>query len=133
MSLPLPLSDEPCAEPEIALRPVPKAASQARAFIRRRLTELGFRELVDDGVLVAVELVTNAVREAPDGPVRLSLRLSAGRPVIEVRDCSPVLPVVKDADFVSETGRGLHIVDALSAELGWRRIGRGKMVWAVLR
>jgi anti-sigma regulatory factor (Ser/Thr protein kinase) len=128
----LPLSDEPCPEPEIALCPVPKAASQARAFIRHRLTELGFSKLVDDGVLIAVELVTNAVREAPDGPVMLSLRLSAGRPVIEVRDCSPVLPVIRDADFVSETGRGLHIVGALAAELGWRRVGRGKVVWAAL-
>jgi anti-sigma regulatory factor (Ser/Thr protein kinase) len=128
----LPLSDEPCSEPEIALCPVPKAASQARAFIRHRLTELGFPKLVDDGVLIAVELVTNAVREAPDGPVMLSLRLSAGRPVIEVRDCSPVLPVIRDADFVSETGRGLHIVGALAAELGWRRVGRGKVVWAAL-
>ena len=133
MSLPLPLSDEPCPEPEIALCPVPKAASQARVFLRHRLTELGFPELVDDGALIAVELVTNAVREAPDGPVRLSLRLSDGRPVVEVRDCSPALPVLKDADFVSETGRGLHIVGALATELGWHRVGHGKVVWAVLR
>jgi anti-sigma regulatory factor (Ser/Thr protein kinase) len=129
----LPLSDEPCPEPEIELCPVPRAASQARAFIRRRLIEFGFPKLVDDGALIAVELVTNAVREAPNGPVLLSLRLSAGRPVIEVRDRSPALPVIQDADFVSENGRGLHIVDALAAELGWRRVGRGKVVWAVLR
>lgn len=133
MSLPVPTSDEPCPEPQIELCPVPKAASQARAFIRRRLTELGFAKLVDDGTLIAVELVTNAVRDAPGGPVLLSLRLSAGRPVIEVGDCSPVLPVFRDADFVSETGRGLHIVGALAAELGWHRTGRGKVVWAVLR
>jgi anti-sigma regulatory factor (Ser/Thr protein kinase) len=133
MSLPVPFSDEPYAEPEISLCPCPKSASQARAFIRRRLIEFGFPKLVDDGALIAVELVTNAVREAPDEPVLLSLRLSAGRPVIEVRDCSPVLPVVKDADFVSETGRGLHIVSALAAELGWHRAGRGKVVWAALR
>jgi anti-sigma regulatory factor (Ser/Thr protein kinase) len=133
MSLPLPLADEPCPEPEIELCPIPKAASQARAFVRHRLTELGFSKLVDDGALIAAELVTNAVREAPNGPVLLSLRLSAGRPVIEVRDRSPVLPVIQDADFVSESGRGLHIVGALAAELGWRRIGRGKVVWAVLR
>lgn len=129
----LPLFDEPCAEPELSLCPVPKSASAARAYIRRRLTELGLAKLVDDGMLIAVELVTNAAREAPHGPIVLSLRLSAGRPTIEVRDCSPVLPVVKDADFVAETGRGLHIVGALAAELGWRRIGRGKVVWAILR
>ncbi|HZB31786.1 MAG TPA: ATP-binding protein [Streptosporangiaceae bacterium] len=129
----LPLTDEPCPEPEIELCPVPQAASQARAFVRHQLTEFGFPELVDDGALIAVELVTNAVREAPNGTVLLSLRLSAGRPVIEVRDRSPVLPVIKDADCVAESGRGLRIVGALAAELGWRRAGRGKVVWAVLR
>jgi anti-sigma regulatory factor (Ser/Thr protein kinase) len=129
----LPLIDEPCQEPEIELCPVPQAASRARAFARHRLTELGLPKLVDDGALVAVELVTNAVREAPNGPVLLSLRVSAGRLVIEVYDRSPVLPVIKDADFVAESGRGLHIVGALAAELGWHRVGSGKVVWAVLR
>jgi anti-sigma regulatory factor (Ser/Thr protein kinase) len=129
----LPLTDEPCPELEIELCPIPKAARQAREFVRRGLAELGFPRLVDDGTLIAVELVTNAVREAPNGPVRLSLWLSAGRPIIEVHDRSPVLPVVQDADFVSESGRGLHIVGALAAELGWRRVGRGKVVWARLR
>jgi anti-sigma regulatory factor (Ser/Thr protein kinase) len=133
MSLSLPLPDDPCPEPVIELSPVPKAAGQARAFVRRQLIVLGFPTLVDDGVLIAVEIVTNAVREAPAGPVLLSLRLSGGRPVIEVRDCSPVLPVIRDADFVSETGRGLHIVSALAADFGWRRSGGGKVVWAVLR
>ncbi len=131
MSMPLP--DDPCQELEIELRPVPQAPGRARAFVRHHLTELGFPELVDDGVLIAVEIVTNAAREAPDGPILLSLRLSTGRPVIEVRDCSPVLPVIMPADFVSETGRGLHIVGALAARVGWHRVGRGKVVWAALR
>jgi anti-sigma regulatory factor (Ser/Thr protein kinase) len=130
MSLPLP--DDSCQGPEIELPPVPQAPGRARAFVRRHLTELGFPKLVDDAMLIAVEIVTNAVREAPAGPVSLSLRLTAAGPVIEVRDCSPVLPEFKEPDFVSETGRGLHIVGELAAELGWHRIGRGKVVWAVL-
>jgi anti-sigma regulatory factor (Ser/Thr protein kinase) len=131
MSLPLP--DGPCPEPEIELPPVPQAPGRARAFVRRHLTELGFPKLVDDAVVIAVEMVTNAVREAPDGPVSLSLRLVEGRPVIEVRDCSPMLPILREPDFVSENGRGLHIMSALAAELGWHRSGGGKVVWAVLR
>ncbi|HEU5155444.1 MAG TPA: ATP-binding protein [Streptosporangiaceae bacterium] len=129
----LPLSDEPCQERRIELPPAPKAPRQARAFVRRHLPEFGCPELVDDGTLIAVELVTNAIREAPDGPVVLALRLSAGRPVIEVRDGCPALPVIREADFVSENGRGLHIVRELAAEFGWRRAGRGKVVWAALR
>jgi anti-sigma regulatory factor (Ser/Thr protein kinase) len=131
MSVPMP--DDSCGEAAIELRPAPRAPGVARAFVRHRMEELGFPELVDDAALIAVEMVTNAVREAPGGPIRLSLRLSAGRPVIEVRDCSPVFPVFQPPDFVSETGRGLHIVDALAAEIGWHRCGRGKIVWAALR
>jgi anti-sigma regulatory factor (Ser/Thr protein kinase) len=131
MSVPLP--DDSCHVLEIELSPVPQAPGQARAFVRRQLLELGLPKLVDDGTLIAVEMVTNAIREAPGGPVVLSLRLSAKGPVIEVRDCSPVLPVLKEADFVAESGRGLHIVSALAKELGWHRLGRGKVVWATLR
>jgi anti-sigma regulatory factor (Ser/Thr protein kinase) len=135
MSLPLP--DEPpddrCREWEIELPPVPQASRCAREFVRLQLTRFGCPELVDDGALIAVELVTNAVREAPDGPIFLTLRLSAGEGVIEVRDCSPVPPVTKEPDFAAENGRGLHIVGALAVRTGWHRAGRGKTVWAVLR
>jgi anti-sigma regulatory factor (Ser/Thr protein kinase) len=127
------MPDDSCQAAGLQLCPVPQAPRQARAFVRRRLTELGFPKLVEDGALIAVEIVTNAVREAPGGPILLSLRLAGGRPVIEVWDCSPVFPVFQPADFVSETGRGLHIVSALTKEFGWNRAGRGKVVWAVLR
>jgi anti-sigma regulatory factor (Ser/Thr protein kinase) len=131
MSVPMP--GDACQEAVLELCPVPQASGQARAFVRRRLTEFGFARLVDDGMLIAVELVTNAAREAPGGPIWLTLRLSDGRPIIEVQDCSPVFPVIMPADFVSESGRGLHIVSALAEQLGWQRIGRGKVVWAILR
>jgi anti-sigma regulatory factor (Ser/Thr protein kinase) len=96
------------------------------------LVKLGFPKLVDDGALVAAELVTNAVTHAPYGPITLSLRPARGRPLIEVRDCSAVLPVLKPADYVAESGRGLHIVEALSLEYGWERTRSGKTVWAIL-
>jgi anti-sigma regulatory factor (Ser/Thr protein kinase) len=78
------------------------------------------------------KLVTNAVTHAPYGPITLSLRPARGRPLIEVRDCSAVLPVLKPADYVAESGRGLHIVEALSLEYGWERTRSGKTVWAIL-
>jgi anti-sigma regulatory factor (Ser/Thr protein kinase) len=131
MSVPQP--DDSCAEAAIELRPEPRAPGAARAFVRHRLAELGFPALVEDAALIAVEMVTNAVREAPGGPILLSLRLSAGRPVIEVRDCSPVFPVLQPPDFVAETGRGMHIIDALAEQVGWYRSGHGKVVWAALR
>lgn len=131
MSMPRP--DDSGQEMELQLWPVPQAPRQARAFVRRQLIEFGFPALVEDGALIAVEMVTNAAREAPGCPLVLSLWVTAGRPVIEVWDSSPVFPVFQPADFVSETGRGLHIVSALTKEFGWHRAGRGKVVWAVLR
>ncbi|HEX6468660.1 MAG TPA: ATP-binding protein [Streptosporangiaceae bacterium] len=127
------MPDESCGEAAIDLCPEPRSPAAARAFVRHWMDELGFPWLVEDAALIAVEMVTNAVRDAPGGPIRLSLRLSAGRPVIEVRDCSPVLPVRQPPDVVAETGRGLHIMDALAEEIGWHRCGQGKVVWAALR
>jgi hypothetical protein len=45
---------------------------------------------------------------------------------------SPDPPVKRDPGGDTEHGRGLHIVDALSASWGWRTEERGKAVYAIL-
>jgi anti-sigma regulatory factor (Ser/Thr protein kinase) len=109
-----------------------RAPAEAREFIRRHLPGLGFPRLVDNATLVAVELVTNSVRYAPEGPIWLSLRLASGRPLVEVQDCSTRLPVFRDPDYAAESGRGLHVVDALCAILDWAPVHGGKVTWALL-
>jgi anti-sigma regulatory factor (Ser/Thr protein kinase) len=120
--------DGPGSEREIKLDPDPAAVRKARDFVRAGLRDLGFSGSVDDGVLIASELVTNAFRSAPDTPCIVSVRNGAGRPVIEVYDCSPELPEPCEPDFVSEHGRGLHVVDALCVEWTCVRSGTGKVV-----
>jgi hypothetical protein len=51
---------------------------------------------------------------------------------IIVSDSSPDGPVLRDIPPGSEQGRGLRIVEALSAYWGWRQEGSGKAVFAVL-
>jgi anti-sigma regulatory factor (Ser/Thr protein kinase) len=119
---------------EIKLDPVPEAAREARRFVRRHLPELGFQPAVEDAALIAVELVTNAIRYAGSyGPIWLSLRLASGRALLEVQDCSPELPVIREPDFVAESGRGLHVVAALAAAVDWLPVDGGKIVWSILK
>ena len=51
---------------------------------------------------------------------------------VAVSDSSPHGPIRRDTPAGSEQGRGLQIVEALSAHWGWRREGGGKAVFAVL-
>jgi anti-sigma regulatory factor (Ser/Thr protein kinase) len=128
------LLPERSTDREIKLDPTDRAPAEARGFVRHHLADLGFPKLVDDGVLVAAELVTNAFRHAGTyGPIWLSLRLAGGRPLIEVRDRSPELPVFREPDFAAESGRGLHVVAALSAAFDWALADGGKITWALLR
>jgi hypothetical protein len=45
---------------EIKLDPEPASVRKAREFVATQLTELGFPRSVEDGILIASELVTNA-------------------------------------------------------------------------
>jgi anti-sigma regulatory factor (Ser/Thr protein kinase) len=111
----------------------------AREFAIRFLRPAhGLPEDVTDTALVVVsELVTNAVDAARRldrrSTVGLSLRLFPGYLLAEVVDSSPEAPfIVEEADVLSEDGRGLRLVDALTdGRWGWFRWASGgrKIVW----
>jgi anti-sigma regulatory factor (Ser/Thr protein kinase) len=115
----------------------PESVREARRFTRTTLQRWDLAALLDSMELVASELVTNALRyavppDAPGTPVRLSLARWTSRVVCAVRDPSDVAPIAKEADFVAETGRGLHLVDSFSEKWGWHPLGgTGKVVWAL--
>lgn len=124
--------DSSASSREIKLDPEPASVRKARDFVRANLCALGFPGSVANGVLIASELVTNAVREAPDTPCLVAVRVGAGHPVIEVHDGCPEPPKMQSPDFVAEGGRGLHIVDALCEEWDCVPSGGGKAVIVVL-
>ncbi|MFF8387238.1 SpoIIE family protein phosphatase [Streptomyces kanasensis] len=109
---------------------LPDAVMHARRFTARTLRGWGVAEEADAALLVVSELVTNALIHT-QGPVRLDLTLAGDRMRIAVTDASPrapAKPVV--ADWESTGGRGLLLVEAMSATWGSVPVSGGKQVWS---
>jgi anti-sigma regulatory factor (Ser/Thr protein kinase) len=100
-------------------------------------------DTIETAALLTSELITNAVtamarlsQELPDvsrRPITHTLRLQAGRLVIEVSDSDPSPPVPEQAGPEAESGRGLMLVAMLSKE--WSYFcppSGGKTVYCVI-
>ncbi|MFJ3667332.1 SpoIIE family protein phosphatase [Streptomyces sp. NPDC090106] len=105
----------------------PRAAGQARAYIREQLSAWGLDDLAPTTELLVSELVGNVVRHAK-GPVSLRL-LHATDLVCEVFDGSLTMPRIRRATDTDEGGRGLQLVSALSQHWGTRYTPTGKCIW----
>jgi anti-sigma regulatory factor (Ser/Thr protein kinase) len=116
------------------LNATPAAPAAARQRILEALAALGVPAAEEaDAVLVASELVTNAVQALPGGTLALCLAFRpSGYLSIEVHDSAPGQPAIRAADNLAEDGRGLALVAALASEWGWHRIPGGKSVYAVV-
>jgi anti-sigma regulatory factor (Ser/Thr protein kinase) len=119
------------------LGPLPGAVPCARLHARQMLWEWGLTHLADDTELLVSELVTNAIAVPQHGelvsPVRIWLRADRARVLVLVWDSSSQPPVPEDAPEDAESGRGLLLVDAVSARWDWYfplDMG-GKVVWAL--
>lgn len=139
-----------------------EAVQRAREFTRVTLCGWELSDHFDDVTLVVSELVTNALRHALprgmtpelDPPVRLHLMRWSTRLVCAVRDpsrtapiapspcledgggCDPFAALADFADFTSESGRGLFLVESFSDSWGWQPLDGplpGKVVWALFR
>ncbi|KKD02579.1 ATP-binding SpoIIE family protein phosphatase [Streptomyces sp. WM6386] len=107
-----------------------EAAPRARAFASGVLTSWRFpAELHDLGVLAASELVANSLQHGTP-PMRLRLRRTDRRLIIEVTDGDDHLPRRRRAEPGDESGRGIAIVATIASNWGSRRTpGGGKAVW----
>lgn len=109
----------------------PRAAREARVFVRSTLGTWGIRGgQVGDILLAVSELVSNAI-EHGEGRPRLHLRLEGKRLEIRVRDKALRVPTPRRRDLYAERGRGLLIVGSLADEWGHVADRTGKWVWAV--
>ncbi len=117
----------------------------ARMHLRDTLTEWGLPELIEDGELIASELVTNVVRRAHDPVTGMPVYVSDRLPVlrfglfcdrtvllISVWDQFADPPVRKIATAEDESGRGLMMAGRISAALDWHPVPGGKVVRAFL-
>ncbi|MFD7877951.1 SpoIIE family protein phosphatase [Streptomyces sp. NPDC059766] len=107
-----------------------EAAPRARAFASGVLTSWRFpAELHDLGVLAASELVANSLQHGTP-PMRLRLRRTDRRLIVEVTDGDDHLPRRRRAEPGDESGRGIAIVATIASNWGSRRTpGGGKAVW----
>jgi anti-sigma regulatory factor (Ser/Thr protein kinase) len=136
----------------------PTATSCARLHAKSVAWEWGLAELAETVELVVSELTTNAVKAAAahqetgemPGVPYVWVRLTPGQRqvLVEVWDSNPEPPVRADPDLAAESGRGLLLVEAVSAtwgyyhvnggaaeesrEAGLERQPTGKVVWALV-
>ena len=107
-----------------------------RRFVRLVTGQWGMDDFVP--CLVASELVTNALQHATsatDGDVILRLSRTEDDALwMEVQDATCDLPHMQETDTVSETGRGLFIVEQFCRCWGVRPLAgnTGKVVFAVI-
>jgi anti-sigma regulatory factor (Ser/Thr protein kinase) len=128
--------------PRIATRALgadPGSVRAARDFTVAILHRWSAAERSPYIAVVVSELLTNALRHAlpgsgdarPRRPVRLGLLQLRACVLCAVADPSTAAPVPRTPGTLAETGRGLHIVCALSDQWGYTTSGTGKVVWAM--
>ncbi|MEU6539630.1 SpoIIE family protein phosphatase [Streptomyces sp. NPDC047000] len=109
---------------------LPDAVMHARRFAARTLRAWKMTEHADAVLLIVSELVTNAVVHT-QGAVRLDLTRAADRVRVAVSDSSPrapAKPVI--VDWEATGGRGLLLIESMSAAWGSVPVGGGKQVWS---
>ncbi len=120
--------DTPMALHEV-LPSGPRAPREARHAIARFLQSAHLPQLSDDAELLTTELVTNAVRHA-HGPIDVRAYVRDGFLRLEVADTDVrTAPAPRSAHPDDEGGRGMELVDKLSARWGWRTTTHSKVVW----
>lgn len=120
----------PRAERELPVSP--EAPALARQFLRSSTCPMHNSHVLDDAVLLVSELVTNSVLHGGP-PVVVAVDCDGTALQVRVRDGSAQLPVRREADLSAENGRGMALLQDISAEWGVDPQPDGKHVWFVIR
>jgi anti-sigma regulatory factor (Ser/Thr protein kinase) len=109
-----------------------KSVSQARRFLRDVLEDWKVAGFDLAAPQVLTELVTNAALHARSA-YTVHLRVEPDGLLVEVTDSSPALPQARHYGTGATTGRGIALVEALSAAWGVQSSPTGKTVWCRVR
>ena len=116
------------------VRHEPTSASLVRRHISDDLARNGIElESIEEVVLVASELVGNAIRHTPstgNEPLDVTWDVDDACVTVRVTDSSSDLPQLQAAGPEATSGRGLTIIAAVSDAWGVHPVGGGKRVWA---
>jgi anti-sigma regulatory factor (Ser/Thr protein kinase) len=116
-----------------------RTPGHARRHTAETLSSWDLVPLIETAELLVSELVTNACRatagwSSPSSVVAVRLTATDADLFIEVWDANEAAPVCRDPEPDTEDGRGLLLVEALSARWSWYRppANTGKVVWCSL-
>jgi anti-sigma regulatory factor (Ser/Thr protein kinase) len=125
------LPDAPLATAAIEFASDPAAVPAGRRFVAALLDDWDCAHLTDTATLLTSEILTNAVVHGL-GPVRLRVRRTDIEIAVIVSDRGWYQPQPRLADPTDESGRGLSLLEMLSASWGARATADGKDVWFTL-
>ncbi|MCG7202355.1 ATP-binding protein [Streptomyces arenae] len=124
---------------QFSIGPLEPLTDAAQVGVMRRIAKAalqrhGLAALVDAAALVVSELVGNAVLHSGTAEVRTIMVVRSGILHIVVVDGMPGQAVLRTADDVAESGRGLFLVEAVAAECGgsWGTSCAGACTWCRL-
>lgn len=126
----------PAGSAEEAMRAFAATArgpADARRFVAETLGEWDRADLADDAAVIITELATNSVLHARTGFTVTMSRHPDGTIRVAVRDASLLPPRQRVAAPLDGSGRGLRLVEAISAGWGAELLADGKVIWAELR
>lgn len=109
----------------------------AREEVRRTLNGHAPASCIDDSVLIASELVGNALRHTAGGPDCMAVEVYRDAVVLWVHDAGTDVDGVQartdiSGSVLAEGGRGLLLVEALTADWYVQQTAIGKVVVAVV-
>ncbi|GLV79990.1 MULTISPECIES: ATP-binding protein [Streptomyces] len=118
---------------ELRLRAHPQTLADVRRAVAARLRLWGREELISAAGMCVTELLSNVHKHAASPECVLLLENLSNGVHAAVSDTESALPVVKEPDFLSESGRGMFLLSKTADEWGTDLTPTGKTVWFTLR
>lgn len=109
----------------------PQALAHVRQVATAQLRLWGYDALIDSVILGLTEMLTNVGRHAGSLACVLTLDDIGTGVRLTVSDTSRQVPVLREPDWLAESGRGMHLVAATADRFGCTVTPGGKDVWAV--
>ncbi|MEU4897835.1 ATP-binding protein [Streptomyces sp. NPDC044780] len=118
---------------ELRLRAHPQTLADVRRAVAARLRLWGREELISAAGMCVTELLSNVHKHASSPECVLILENLPDGIQAAVSDTESALPVVKEPDFLSESGRGMFLLSKTADAWGTDLTPTGKTVWFTLR
>ena len=117
---------------QVRLPAEPATAGEARDHVRAVLAAWDVPVDADIAVLLASDVVTNAILHQVDGTITLVLTSSPGQLRVDVYGTPVHLPPYGPLPYEVPNGRGLALVKTLADQWGWYVTPMGRAVYFTL-